>query len=159
MIYGLHLLKRLLFVVLILSIAYVVSDSIFFGKRGIGGGAVSESPVNSGMSFNARNLPPEDYTGFLKEIEKRKIFFTPRIQKSPVSSKKAKVDLAKVTEGLRLVGVILEDNKKVIIEDKKNGKTFYLKEGEKFMSDFQVEKIGDDSVVLSCEGEEFELYL
>lgn len=155
----LRLLKQLFFLILILSIVYVVSDSIFFGKRAVSGGAMSETPVNSGISFKPHNLQPKDYTGFLKEIEKRKIFFTSHIQKFPVSSKKAKVNLEKVMEGLRLVGVILEDNKKVIIEDKKKRKTFYLKQGETFLSNIRVEKIGSDSVVLSCEGEEFELYL
>lgn len=59
-------------------------------------------------------------------------------------------------ENLRLVGIARDDELNAMIEDKKSGKTFFLKKGESFYK-LKIEKILVDRVILECEGKEFEL--
>lgn len=59
-------------------------------------------------------------------------------------------------ENLCLVGIARDDELNAMIEDKKSGKTFFLKKGESFHQ-LKIEKILVDRVILEYEGKEFEL--
>ncbi|MCK5393125.1 MAG: hypothetical protein KAI91_02215, partial [Candidatus Omnitrophica bacterium] len=99
------------------------------------------------------------YSSFLKEIKNKEVFVLPKIDnkfKTPIVNKD---ELNKIKDNLRLVGIISEGTYKVIIEDIRMKKTFYIKEGEVFLEKIKVIKIGNNSVILNCFGEEFELYL
>lgn len=98
-----------------------------------------------------------DYASFLKEVEKKNIFSPP--PQKIVEPGIDKNELIKVIEGLTLVGIISEIPQKAIIEDKKTGKSFYLKEGEAFLENIELIKIEKDFVILNFYGEKFELYL
>jgi len=65
---------------------------------------------------------------------------------------------AELVKDINLMGIISGDNPQVIIEDKKNQKTYYVNKGQYF-GDFLVEDIQAGKVVLNYKGQRFELYL
>lgn len=61
-----------------------------------------------------------------------------------------------LVKNLYLVGIAQDNELNVMIEDKKSGKTFFLKRGDHFYQ-LKIKKILVDRVVLEFEGKEFEL--
>lgn len=61
-----------------------------------------------------------------------------------------------LVKNLCLVGIARDDELNAMIEDKRSGKTFFLKKGE-FFHQLKIEKILVDRVILEYEGKEFEL--
>lgn len=155
--FGFDLLIRLLAVFLLISAAYSgyytfqLKDSFFEKKfsQARRGGDISSLLLESKI---------KDYSSFLGLISKRDIFALSR-RDSPSEPKVDRQKINKVIENLRLVGIKSGDSNRVIIEDKQNRKTFYLKQGDVFLDNIKVDKIGKDSVILNFYGEDFELYL
>ncbi len=95
------------------------------------------------------------YEFYLEGVRNHKIFdvaTTSQIS-TPVSA--ANLDLIK---DLSLVGIVSGDNPQAIIEDKKSQKTYYLMKGQ-FIGELQLEEIQEGKVILSYNGQRFELYL
>ena len=100
----------------------------------------------------------KDYSAFLKDVERRRIFSPPKIEK-PSKPRVDRNKLSRIIKDLRLAGIISGDNKRAVIEDKKQNNTYYLRQNEEFMNNIKVIKIGNNSVVLEIQGEKFELFL
>ncbi|MFH1768780.1 MAG: hypothetical protein ABH858_06445 [Candidatus Omnitrophota bacterium] len=100
-----------------------------------------------------------DYSAFMREIENKKIFAPLYVEKKEAKAEVDRDKLNKIIENFRMVGILPKDPRRVIIEDQRLGKTFYLKEGESFLDNITVKKIEKGSVILNYYGEEFELYL
>ena len=56
------------------------------------------------------------------------------------------------------MGIVPGDEPQAIIEDKKSGQTFFLKEGEKILN-MEIEKISTGKVLLNYDGETITLSL
>lgn len=148
------LLRNFLFFVLIFSLLYV-----FLSKKYIFVEDTSQKTSDSLINLDIGNRREKNYSSFLKEIKNKEVFVLPKIDnkfKTPIVNKD---ELNKIKDNLRLVGIISEGTYKVIIEDIRIKKTFYIKEEDVFLEKIKVIKIGNNSVILNCFGEEFELYL
>ncbi len=148
-------LKRFLFVVIVgllfYNISFIFAKDYLFKKR---------LPEMSNRSSQAQALSQEtesDFSAFLKETETKKVFAAVQATKA-ASSGVDQEKVAKIIEALKVVGIIDGKPQKAIIEDTKSGKSFYLKEGESFLENIQVQKIEGSTVVLDSYGQEFELY-
>jgi len=97
---------------------------------------------------------------YLEKARKRDIFAMtkemPRIERGPEKTVPAIKEVAKKTEGFKLVGISWSDEPDAMIEDSKSKKTFFVKIGD-LINDVKVESISKDKVILSYEGEEVEL--
>ncbi len=94
------------------------------------------------------------YEYYLEGIKSRQIFSNQAIQQEAPRS----AVNAEMIKDLNLIGIISGENPQAIIEDKKNQKTFYLSKGQS-ISEFKVEDIQEGKVVLSYQGQRYELYL
>ncbi|MCX5697848.1 MAG: hypothetical protein NTU54_07795 [Candidatus Omnitrophica bacterium] len=65
---------------------------------------------------------------------------------------------ADLIKDMSLVGIISGVDPQVIIEDKKMQKTYYLKKGQS-IGELQIEDIQEGKIIISHNGEKFELYL
>lgn len=147
-------LRNILFFILIFSLIYV-----FLSKKYILEEDVLLRPVDSIISLGISNTREKDYILFLNESKKKKIFMSANIEKKSEMPIVNKEKLNRIKDNLRLVGIISEGYYKVIIEEIRTKKTFYIEEKEVFLEKIKVIKIGDSSVILNCFGEDFELYL
>lgn len=154
---GVYFFAKILFAIIVivfgLNIFYFSNRDYFFQKRMP---AVVEFERKFSLSFGKKE---KDYAAFLAEIEKRNIFAVSRAKSTKSSSGIDRKRIKRIVENLELVGIISGNPTKVVIEDKKSGKTFHLGEGESFLEGISVEGIGDGLVELNCYGEIFELYL
>lgn len=156
--YNFGFLIRLFFILITLSLIYVVS-SIFLRKDSFYEQKVLPIPTTSKPIENPMIEERRDYSFFLEEIEEATIFAAPRILNETSGPKLERQELTKKIEQLRLVGIMPKDPPRAMIEHTGMGKTFYLEEGETFLDNIKVEKIGVNSIILNCYGEEVELYL
>jgi len=96
------------------------------------------------------------FTDYQDLLKKKSIFV------SPVSRNRTKISqpssLQELIKGLKLVGIVPGDEPQAIIEDKKSGQTFFLKEGEEIQN-MKIEKISTGKVLLSYDGETITLSL
>ena len=116
-------------------------------KEKSAGGAQKVSPLKESAYYvqkaTARDLFKE---GSNKPVEKKED-----------KKQAATVDSNPATSGLSLVGISWSANPDVIIEDKTTKRTFFVKRGQAVGEGVKVEAIFKDHVVLSFEGQEFEL--
>lgn len=157
--FTINLLIKLLLGVIAVSLAFTLY-SFFFGQRA----AFKKEILNSSSRLTA--LPQQliqqnrkDYSLFLSGLKARKVFSSPYAKKPKPVSGASREELNKIIESLRLAGIKSGDSARAIIEDKRMGKVFYLKEGGTFLDNIELEKIKKDSVILNCQGESYELYL
>ncbi len=101
-------------------------------------------------------LQAKSYEYYLDGIKNRQIFSSQATQQESEGAKSA-VN-AQMIKDLSLIGIISGENPQIIIEDKKNQKTFYLSKGQ-FISEFQVEDIQEGKATLNYQGQKYELYL
>jgi len=87
-------------------------------------------------------------------IKGRNIFSSAAVDlEKPIGT--ASADLIK---DINLVGIVSGEEPQAIIEDKKAQKTYYLRKGQ-FMGQLQLADIKDGKIILSYEGQMYELYL
>lgn len=99
-----------------------------------------------------KSMKPVDF--YLEGVREKNLF---RQTASPAAHpviKMAGEDL----ENFILVGVIAGDDPQAVIEDKKNTRTYYVRQGQ-YVGDFQVQGILEGKIILSQGDESFELYL
>lgn len=154
---DLTLLKKILALACVVSFAYAAYP--FFNPRQYTGSDWVKEPSSKQQVAKKPSIAEKkDYGLFLEKIKNRQIFAIADAQEVP-SKKAGQEELNQIAENLKLVGVMLKEPRKVIIEDRKTGGSLYLKEGESFLGGVKVEKIETDLVSLSYGGETFELHL
>lgn len=155
----LDFMVKLFFAVAVIYSAYLIY-AVFFNKRQVlDVSALLSAGKDLKLLSPVKENIGKDYRQFLNEVERRDLFASPYIEEETVAPKADRKDLNKIVENLRLVGIRSGAPLKAIIEDKQMSKTFYLGEGDSFLDNVRVEKIGKDSVILNCYGESFEIYL
>ncbi len=155
--FSLDLLEKLLFVVIFISLACVVVSMAGKPKFASRQDIFQIFPP----SLVPQDVSPKmqkDYASFAKSLNNKKIFASLYIEEKKDIPVVDTEKLSRVIENLRLAGILSRNPPKVIIEDKKTGKSFYLKSGETFLDSIKLEKISKDSILLNYQGENFELY-
>lgn len=74
---------------------------------------------------------------------------------SPGSTRAKAADLV---GNLTLMGIVSGDQPQVILEDRKSQKTYYLSKGQS-VGEVRIDDIKEGKVIVSCNGERFELYI
>jgi type II secretory pathway component PulC len=92
---------------------------------------------------------------YLEGTKGRHLFGNPQGQALGGPVAVAGADLIK---DISLVGIVSGENPQAIIEDKKAQKTYYVSKGQLF-GDVQVEDIREGKIIVSYQGQRYELYL
>ncbi len=155
--FSLDLLQKLLFVVIFISLACVAVSIAGKPKYSSRQDIFQISP-SSLVPRDASPKTRKDYASFAGPLNNKKIFASLYIAEKKDTPVIDTEKLSRVIENLRLAGILSRNPPKVIIEDKKTGKSFYLKSGETFLDNIRLEKILKGSILLNYRGENFELY-
>lgn len=97
--------------------------------------------------------PAKDVKIYLEPLKKRNIFIFASNQPSVSVGVDA---ISQLTEGLKLVGISFSDYPEAIIEDDKDKKTYFVKEGS-YIGKLLVKKISKEAILLGYNGEEKQL--
>lgn len=150
-------LNKVLITIFIVSLIYlatsIVHPMVFSKKIKIPVINHKAEKGNAAKTIQAKSsIKP--YSFYLDGIKQRKIFASAALDlEKPTGT--ASADLIK---DVNLVGIISGDEPQAIIEDKKAQKTYYLRKGQ-FIGKLQLENITEGKIILSYEGQRYELYL
>ncbi len=112
--------------------------------------------AKDGLTQEAGLIPQaKPYDFYSQAIRDRKIFGE---QVSSEAARPMSAINSDLIKDINLIGVILGDSPQAIIEDKKTQKSYYVNKGQ-FIGEFRVDDIQEGKVILTYEGEKFELYL
>ena len=93
---------------------------------------------------------------YLEMVQRRDIFSPVKLISAENPQEEAKKALFTLIKELKLVGISWGKDPEVIIEDTKDGRTYFLKTGDT-ISKFKIEVILKDKVILEAEGQKMEL--
>ncbi len=108
--------------------------------------------VYKGKVIHVPLRPVEEY---LAEVEGKDVFMVASGVSKEDAPAQAAVDEIK---DISVVGIVSGDKPQVVIEDKKNQKTYYLTAGQSF-GNLVVDRIESGKVIVSSQGKQYELYL
>ena len=152
-------LNRVLTVAVVCLLAYVTFDAIasamslhrppnFAFQKETGAPAA----VGGGVS------PLKESAYYMQKVNARDIFKEgPKIVEAPKPSQAAPAEEAAAVKSLSVVGISWSSDPDVILEDKDKQKTYFVKRGQMVGDGVKVEAVFKDHVVLSYEGQEYEL--
>ncbi len=153
-------LKRfniLLAVVAFCLLVYVAGDTVASAL------SLQKSPnfnFQKETSMAAESTPAsslKDSAYYLQKVSSRDIFKEGGLAAKKETKKEAVSQDNPIKNSLSLVGISWSQNPDVIIEDKTKQKTFFVKRGQMVGDSVKVEAIFKDHVILSYDGQEFEL--
>ncbi len=93
---------------------------------------------------------------YLEMVQRRDIFTTVKLMSAENPADEAKKTMAALVKDLKLVGISWGAEPEVIIEDTKDGKTYFLKTGES-VGQFKIDLISKDKVTLDLNGQKADL--
>ena len=134
--------------------------TLFWEKSPKGDNVASISPsegTKSPFPIPSQESPRKLYSYYGEDIEKRDIFRS----SFQGTSKEVAVEekaLKEFTKDLNLLGIVTGKNPQAIIEDKKEGKTYFVNKGDS-IGVLRVEEIREDRVILNYQGEQLDLTL
>lgn len=117
--------------------------------------------ISSRQITKSSPIPAEAFKPFLQyaDLFKRREIFKVYEKASPfVAPVTPRATLAEQVSGFSLIGIIFEKEPQAIIEDKKTGKTYFLKKGD-YLNNIKVEEIKRGKVRLRLDTETMELEL
>jgi type II secretory pathway component PulC len=149
--------KKAIFVVFILSCAYLIVNLIypFFGLKG--SYIPKIIPENNKEIVVAQSNAIKPLNNYV-EVAKNRQLFTSEAALSGGSVQIATVAGPDLMKDLSLVGIIAGDNPQAVIEDRKTSKTYYVNKGQS-IEQFKVEDVREGKIVLSHGGQTYELSL
>jgi type II secretory pathway component PulC len=150
-----EIINRLLIIVLVLLLGGFVY-TVAFGRPSIEKTVrhFPRPPVRAVKANNQEAFMPSDE--YVKMSKQRDIFNREQrtaVERSAVADKPA---IPRTKTDLQLVGIYFSEEPEVIIEDKVEKKTYFLKEGEN-IKEIKVKNIRPDRVILESDGTEWEL--
>lgn len=155
---NLAMVNRMLMVCAGALFLYLVVDTVASALQ------LSHPPILSarkearGQAAAPHSSPLNESAYYLQKVSARDIFKEGGRPEAPVQSEEpAPVEANPLTASLSLVGISWSANPDVIIEDKENKRTYFVKRGQNVGEGVKVEAIFKDHVVLSHDGREFEL--
>ena len=154
------IMKKVVVSMAVVSLLYLVYSMRFMDKDRAFASLLTRKASFAAASIEHKGVrlkQEKDYLAFLKKVEEKNIFSLPRIKEAKGRPKVERSQLEQVVKNLRLVGILKNDSLKAIIEDTAKNNTFFLAEGDSFLDDIRIEKIGKDRVIVYYKGERFEL--
>ncbi|HTL70816.1 MAG TPA: type II secretion system protein N [Candidatus Eisenbacteria bacterium] len=153
---NLAVVNQVLMAVAVALLVYLVSDAaaaVIQLGRPINLAPKREAPA---PATSESVSPLNDSAYYLQKVASRDIF---KEGGQPVVKQEAAapVEESAATSNLSLVGISWSANPDVIIEDKESKRTYFVKRGQVIGDGVKVEAIFKDHVVLSHDGQEFEL--
>ncbi len=152
------IVNRLLFLAVVILLAYVVSDSIAsaLNLTHLPNLVPPREKGASNLDNKASPLKEESY--YLQKVNSRDIFKEYKEAETKQEKKEVRpVEESDAVKNLSLVGISWSADPDVIIEDKSAQRTYFVKRGQIVGNNVKVEAVFKDKVVLSYEGQEFEL--
>ena len=147
--------QKILFVLIGMTLLFLFT-SRFLPRRQMSPSALLQGNAVSSKTPTQEPATAKPYEYYGKVLSQRDLF-QPGL---PSKEEKGNSPSLKETrfKDLTLIGILSGKTPQAIIEDKKESKTYFLKEGE-LLGEMRVEQILNEKVTLSYEGEQFELLL
>ena len=147
--------QKILFILIGVALLFLFTNR-FLPHRKITSSALLEGNTASSEAPAQEPSTAKPYEYYGKALSQRDLF-QPGL---PSKEEKGNSPSLKETrfKDLALIGILSGKTPQAIIEDKKENKTYFLKEGE-LLGEMRVEQILNEKVTLSYEGEQFELLL
>ena len=152
------LVNRALLTAVVVALIYVAGDALAsaISLRHLPNIVPQKDPLNASAENAVSPLKEENY--YLQKVSTRDIFkeyreVEPRKEKKEVTP----ADENEAIKNLSLVGISWSADPDVIIEDKSTQRTYFVKRGQMVGNNVKIEAVFKDKVVLSFEGQEFEL--
>lgn len=108
------------------------------------------------VTLDEKEIKPYSY--YEQEIAKRQLFSSSLVESETKKAMPAGATFKELIKGLKLIGVVSTGNPKVIVEDTKLNKTYFLHMGD-YLGEIRIEEISSDSVTLEFNGERISLFL
>lgn len=157
---SLAIINGLLFLTMLGVMGYVGFEAFLLMKNR--GNSVNflfqkeKAPVSTETKSSL--LKDSDY--YLQKVNARDIFKEGQVSAPKHDTEKKKESSAQdnaLLSGFSLVGISWSANPDVIIEDKAKQKTYFVKRGQEVGDGVRIEAVFKDHVILSYDGQEFEL--
>jgi hypothetical protein len=155
---NLPTINKILAAVAVSLFAYLVFDVVASAINSKYPPNLNLKGVQAAQNSEIKSSPLKESAFYLQKAASRDLFKEGGAPVEKAAKKEAvSVDENPATSGLSLVGISWSANPDVIIEDKTSKRTFFVKRGQPLSPGVKVEAIFKDRVVLSYEGQEFEL--
>ena len=145
------ILERVLFLALAV---FVLSDIFLLLQRRSMPAAEEQGPPKN-KDFTVNKIVPLSF--YQDAVNKRKLFGGHTVKEVKIAGNED-ASISQIASNLNLSGIIAGDTPKAIIEEKKEHKSYFLKEGES-IGDVKLNKISDGKVIMEYKGTGFELVL
>lgn len=147
--------RSILNTVFIISCLYLISTLLYpyFGLREIKP-AQKEGALPLVLETESR-ADIVSFDSYLKDINQREIFSNVAAARD---AQPGSILNAELIKDIDLIGVILDKIPQAVIEDRKAQRTYYVTEGQ-YVGELQIEDIQEGKVILTLDGQRFELYL
>ena len=153
------LVNRLLLAAVACLLVYVVSDTVAsaLSLGHLPNIVPQKEPAGAGVENKVSPLKEESY--YLQKVNARDVFKEARDGGGVRKEKKEvkPIEESEAVKNLSLVGISWSADPDVIIEDKTLQKTYFVKRGQIVGNNVKIEAVFKDKVVLSSDGQEFEL--
>jgi hypothetical protein len=143
---NIRIINAVLAVIILILGVYIMN--IFFGSLSKTNNPEFKPPSSANQTDDIIKINSrlKDVSYYVTRIKDRDIFrMGPKIEDTPAEVISAKA--AEATKNFKLVGISWSDNPDAIIEDTKNGQTFFVKKGQ-VIDEMVVESIAKEKVVL-----------
>lgn len=149
-------LRKIIAAAFIVSCIYLVISFVWpwVALRKIKLPQVSEVEIIEKKTETKPEIKPYEF--YLEGIKGRQLFgATAAASQAKAPASVISADLVK---DINLVGIVSGENPQAVIEDAKTHKTHYVTRGQ-FIGEFQLEQIQEGKIILSYQGQSYELYL
>lgn len=146
-------IHKSIYVLFAVSLVCLLASFIYplIGLRKIKLPDISGEKIKNNAVISKKESKPYEF--YLEGLKKRRIFAASSVQGAGISTVAGQAGSIK---DINLVGIISGENPQAIIEDKKTQKTYYVTKGQ-LIGEFQVEDIQEGKIILSSQGQRFEL--
>ena len=152
---NLKVWNKVLTVSVALAFIYLSADFIF--RRLDISQIIKKMSTVKKRDFKEVPLPEtRPFLYYLEMVQRRDIFLPVRLKTLVNPDDEAKKALSALLKELKLVGISWGEDPQVIIEDAKDGKTYFLKTGDTIGS-FKIDVILKDKVILDSDGQKMDL--
>ena len=152
-----NFILKVLFVVVVIYTAY----SIWEMARGIKKAShLILAPDKASAETVAPTFSLQNISYYMEKIKGRNVFSPAQLVKKAGEEKTAVVTPnaeENPIKDLTLVGIAWSDDPEAMIEDKKSGRTFFVKRGQTLANSFRIVAIFKDKAILNYEDKEYEL--
>ncbi len=153
---NIKIINMILFYALILLIVYLIVDFVLTSRKELPL-LSQEAQIEKVMAAPAEDGEAKPYSYYAGGLAGKKVFKPIQFDKDNRSLKQ-ELPIEDLMGELSLLGIVSGDNPQAIIEDKKQKKSFFLKEGQS-AGGVSLKKISDAGVTVIYKGKEFDLAL